>query len=217
MKVALALLAGTAFLLGVSFVEAPYLDDQVLQHAPTVVALGALTWTGLRGRIRCSAVLIACVFLWLHILGARYIYSVVPYDAWIEAVTGWSVDRAFGLQRNHYDRLVHFMFGLLCVLFIDDLFRDSITRRLRWMLAVMFVGSISALYEVFEWGLASTVSPERALRYNGQQGDLWDAQKDMALAMLGAVVALPFAALFSRTSSGRARLDQFADASKQTA
>ena len=198
MKTSFTALAITALLLVVSFVDAPYLGDQTLQHAPTVVALIALAWAVRCKRLGRFAVLLACAFLWLHILGARYVYSVVPYDEWIEQATGWSIDRAFGFRRNHYDRLVHAMFGFLCVLFLHDVLRNSIERRLRLALAVMFVGSLSALYEVFEWGLALTASPERALRYNGQQGDLWDAQKDMALALLGAFVAIPFALRSSR-------------------
>ena len=63
-------------------------------------------------------------------------------------------------------------------------------RRFAWYTAFEFVLAFSMLYELFEWGLAMVLSPRNADAYNGQQGDVWDAQKDMSLALLGAGLAL---------------------------
>jgi putative membrane protein len=132
------------------------------------------------------------VFLSLHVLGARYLYSYVPYDDWSAALFGRTVSSLCGFNRNHYDRLVHVAYGLL--LFFPA--REVIVARLRlrgiWadLLALQFILATSALYELIEWGVALVFAPDWAEHYNGQQGDLWDAQKDMALAVLGAVTSL---------------------------
>lgn len=186
------LLAITVLLLALSLVQAPYLSLQPLQNLPTVLALAGLLVCLKRGWLSDLSFACLVVFLWLHILGARYIYSYVPYDQWTAAVFGSEFSDWFGWRRNHYDRLVHFAFGLLCVVPVVEV---SIRHmRLGWWLAVamgvMAIASVSAVYEVFKWGIAVVMAPEYAERYNGQQGDLWDPQKDMALAMLGSVVAV---------------------------
>jgi putative membrane protein len=138
-------------------------------------------------------------FALLHMLAARWIYSYVPYDAWFQSLFGWSPTAAFGWTRNHFDRLVHFAYGLL-------LFRPF---RLSWgrlarseraggLIAWEFILATSALYELFEWGLTLLLSPGDAENYNGQQGDLFDAQKDMALAALGGLVAWALTSLWPR-------------------
>jgi putative membrane protein len=104
----------------------------------------------------------------------------------------------FGFTRNHYDRLVHFFFGLLLVIPAWRCAR-RFAGTSRWWSAVFATSIIlaaSALYEVFEWLVAVTMAPDWAESYNGQQGDVWDAQRDMALATLGAILGLSVAAPF---------------------
>jgi putative membrane protein len=127
----------------------------------------------------------------LHLIGARWIYSFVPYDEWAATLTGRSLSERFGWQRNHYDRLVHLCFGVLGVPPAVELLQQFGNMRPRGA-ALMGVASVLALggiYEVLEWQVAVIFSPAHAEAYNGQQGDLWDAQKDMALQGLGAIVA----------------------------
>lgn len=136
-------------------------------------------------------------FVLLHLFAARWSYSFVPYDAWLGGI-----DSTLGFQRNMFDRLVHFLFGLLAIDPIVELGTRywRLTRRMALTFAVLFVLAMGGIYEIFEWTLTLTLAPADAGAYNGEQGDMFDAQKDMALAALGAVLALPFA---QRTSPER--------------
>ena len=129
------------------------------------------------------------MFAILHVIGARYIYSYVPYKEW--SVSLGIVDADFFQDsRNHYDRFVHFSYGVLFFPYLQYACK-------RWFnlktLSAVFVSWLiiqtgSMLYELFEWLLTIVLSPEQADNYNGQQGDVWDAQKDMVLAMLGSTI-----------------------------
>ena len=187
-------IAITALMVPLSFIDAPYPRELVLQHVPTLLGIVLLAIATIR--IQPTTPSFACVigFLWLHILGARWIYSYVPYDDWARSLAGSTISETFGWQRNHYDRFVHFASGVLGVAPVSELLRRYGGMRPRGaaLLAVASVLAIGAAYEILEWQLAVVLSPEQADAYNGQQGDVWDPQKDMALALLGAiVVALP--------------------------
>lgn len=177
-----------------SFVSAPYPRELVLQHVPTVVGLALLGVAVTR--FRPSAVSFTCSlsFLLLHMVGARWIYSYVPYDAWVASMTGHTISELFDWERNHYDRMVHLASGLLGLPVFSEFLQSFF--RLRPIpaafLAMSCVLAFGAIYEIFEWQIAMVFSPEMAESYNGQQGDVWDAQKDMALAWLGAVLCFPF-------------------------
>lgn len=187
-----SLLALLVLALLASCIDPPFPRQMVLQHLPTVALLIALPV--LARRVPLSGAAFACLvaFLLLHVLGARYIYSYVPYDEWSEALFGARLSTVLGFERNHYDRVVHFFFGLLWVRPVQEICerRFGVPRRFAWYTAFEFVLAFSMLYELFEWGLAMVLSPHNAEAYNGQQGDVWDAQKDMSLALLGACLAL---------------------------
>lgn len=140
---------------------------------------------------RVSYVLIF-IFLCLHIVGAHYTYSEVPYDAAWKALTGSTLNSQLGLERNHFDRLVHFSYGLLLAYPLRELFLRVSEVRGFWgyFLPLDFTLATSALFELFEWAAASLFGGELGVAYLGSQGDIWDAQKDMALAGLGALVAM---------------------------
>lgn len=176
-------------------VDQPYPAIAPLQHIPTALLLVAAPWLLRRWPLSTPALACIILFLALHTLGGRYIYSNVPYDEWVRALTGRGLSEAFGWTRNHYDRLVHFAFGLLSTVPVAEVARryGGLSRRGAMLAVAGWVLSLSCLYEIFEWLLTIVAAGETADRYNGQQGDIWDAQKDMALAALGAVmvVALP--------------------------
>ena len=174
---------------GASLVAAPYPREQWLQHIPTALSLPALWLAARRQWLSNVSSGSLCVLLVLHIVGARWIYSFVPYESWFEMLLGSGPDSWFQWERNHYDRFVHLMFGVLCITPVAEVAcrRGGISRRWALTIAIGFVGAISAVYEVFEWMLAVIAAPNFADRYNGQQGDMWDAQKDMALALLGSL------------------------------
>ena len=179
-------------LLLVSTIHAPYPNQMVLQHIPTVLILLLGPFLAKRFPLTNTAFLCLAAFLFLHIVAARHIYSYVPYDEWIQTLFGFSIDGYFGFRRNHFDRLVHFAFGLLftrpvweiCLRYFE------VPRRFSYYVAFEFVLAFSMLYEIFEWGLSLALAGHEADAYNGQQGDIWDAQKDMSLALLGSLVCL---------------------------
>jgi len=192
MRYQIWLLACCLLALIVSVIAPPYPRELMLQHAPTVLAMALLLLAVERRLLTDGAMACLVFFLLLHILGARYIYSYVPYDRWCQTVLKFSPAELFCWQRNHYDRLVHIAFGLLVMFPLVQVLEQSGRLSRSWAIAAGMMGvmALSAAYEVLEWGLAMVLAPEMADRYNGQQGDPWDAQKDMALAAAGAVAAM---------------------------
>ncbi|MEN3976753.1 DUF2238 domain-containing protein [Emcibacter sp. SYSU 3D8] len=140
---------------------------------------------------RLSATLIF-VFLCLHEVGSHYTYSLVPYDAWFTAVTGGSFNELVGWERNNYDRVVHFSYGLLLAYPLREMFLRVVDVRGFWgyFLPLDVMMSTSMLYELVEWAAAAAFGGELGMAYLGTQGDVWDAHKDMALASAGALVAM---------------------------
>jgi len=137
------------------------------------------------------------LFLCLHTVGAHYTYSLVPYDDWWRALTGRSLNSLLGWERNNFDRVVHFSYGLLLAYPIREIFLRVAEVRGFWayFLPMDVTLSTSALYELIEWGAAEFFGGDLGAAYLGTQGDIWDAQKDMALAALGAVIAMAITAL----------------------
>jgi putative membrane protein len=136
-------------------------------------------------------------FLCLHELGAHYTYSEVPYDAWCEAVTGRTLHSLVGWERNNFDRIIHLCYGLLLAYPIRELFFHLARARGFWsyFLPLDLTLSSSAFYEMIEWAAARVFGGELGVAYVGTQGDPWDAQKDMALAAIGALAAMLATAL----------------------
>jgi len=186
------LLALLAALLLLAQIAQPYPEVALLQHIPTLVFLLASPWMLRRWPLSTAALACIIAFLALHTLGGRYAYSNVPYDDWARALTGTTLSDAFGWTRNHYDRLVHLAFGALSVVPVAEIARrwGGLTPRGATLAVLGWVLAISCLYEMFEWLLTIVAAGATADRYNGQQGDIWDAQKDMALATLGAILVL---------------------------
>lgn len=192
-----AWLAAFALLTVASLVRAPWPEEQALQQFGTAggVAFFVVAWR--RWNASRGALALFLAFLVLHVVGARWVYSFVPYDDWIESVLGLRPGERFHWSRNHYDRFVHLLYGMLAMpLFAEVLARTAVPRRGAAIgLAVTVVIATSALYEIGEWIVAFVAAPERAERYLGQQGDMWDAQWDMALATAGACATASVLAL----------------------
>jgi putative membrane protein len=182
-----ALVAATAL----SYVDAPYPADLTLHHVGTAAGFAFLVWTTRRARLSDASFAAIAAFLLLHVFAAHWLYSLVPYERWVERTFGIDVVGTFGWRRNHFDRLVHFAFGALVVVPIREVLRVRAGLGPGWAraLSVDLIVSSSFAYELFEWGLAVFADPTRAERYNGQQGDAFDAQKDMAFAAAGALLS----------------------------
>jgi len=132
------------------------------------------------------------LFLTLHVLGSHYTYARVPYDAWFQSFTGRTLNSLLGWERNNFDRVVHFLYGLLLAYPIREIFLRVANVRGFWgyFLPLDLTMSTSALFELIEWGAAEVLGGDLGAAYLGTQGDLWDAHKDMALASLGALIAM---------------------------
>ncbi|EQB14507.1 hypothetical protein L288_01305 [Sphingobium quisquiliarum P25] len=178
--------------IAVANIDQPFPELAPLQHGPTLALALAAPWLLRRWPLSNGAVACVLAFLLLHTLGGRYIYSYVPYDDWARAISGHDLSSSLGWRRNGYDRLVHFAFGaLLTAPIAQAAYRHGAMRR-RWSLCFAFVtvGFVGAAYEIFEWLLTIIAAGETADWYNGQQGDIWDPQKDLLAAQAGAALAL---------------------------
>jgi len=139
------------------------------------------------------------IFLCLHVLGAHYTYALTPYDEWFQVVFGFSLDESMGFGRNHYDRMIHLVYGLLLAYPMRELFIRVADVKGFWgyFLPLVITISSSAIYELLEWGAAEVFGGDLGIAYLGTQGDVWDAHKDMALASLGALIAMIITALIN--------------------
>lgn len=174
--------------------------DWVLENVLVVLAIGALFATWRKWPLSRISYTLVFLFLCVHEVGAHYTYSEVPYDAWWRSLTGRSLSELFGWQRNHFDRLVHFLYGFLLVYPLREIFLRIADVRGFWanFLPLDFTMSTSMIYELVEWAAAEFFGGELGAAYLGTQGDIWDAHKDMALASLGAMLAMTVTALIVR-------------------
>jgi len=167
-------------------------SDWLLENALSVAAIAALALSYRRFVFSRISYTMIFVFLSLHEIGAHYTYSLVPYDAACQRWLGFSIDAVFGFQRNMYDRLVHFAYGLLLAYPVREIFLRIADVRGFWgyFLPLDLTMSTSMIYELIEWGAAMAFGSELGQAYLGTQGDVWDSHKDMALASLGALCAM---------------------------
>lgn len=168
-----------------------YRADWALENVLVVLAVLALALTHRRFPLSRASYTLIVLFLSLHAVGAHYTYSEVPYDAWVTALTGRNLDTALGWRRNNFDRTVHFAYGLLLAYPVREVLVRVTGLRGFWgyFLPMDLTMSSSATYELMEWAAAMVFGGDLGIAYVGAQGDPWDAQKDMVLAALGAVVA----------------------------
>ncbi|PTT57498.1 DUF2238 domain-containing protein [Stenotrophomonas sp. HMWF003] len=189
-------LAGVLAIFAASWIQPLWPLEQTLHSSLTVIGLVALWWVDRRWGLGNGAFAAICGFIAIHCIAARWLYSNVPYDAWLQAALHWSPNAAFGWQRNHFDRLIHFLYGVCFTPALLQLARHAwpaLRIGQAFTLAVMVVMCSSLAYEWLEWGIALLLSPEAAEAYNGQQGDMWDAHADMLLATLGSLLVWPMA------------------------
>lgn len=161
-----------------------------LEVAPVIIAVPVLAYTYQRFHLTELVYFFIVIHCLILILGGTYTYAKVPLGFWIQ--------EAFDLSRNPYDKLGHFAQGFVPALIAREiLIRKSIVsgRKMLAFILVCIVLAISATYELIEWAAALAVS-EGADEFLGTQGDEWDTQSDMFMALVGAIVALLF---FSRS------------------
>ena len=166
--------------------------DWMLENALVVLFVGAMVATYRKLTLSRISYFLIFVFLSLHLIGAHYTYSLVPYDEWFRAVTGSSLNELVGWERNNFDRVLHFLYGLLLAYPVREVFLRVARLRGFWgyLFPLDITMSTSMLYELIEWGAAAYFGGELGQAYLGTQGDVWDAHKDMALASCGALIAM---------------------------
>ena len=167
--------------------------DWLLENLLAVSTVAALILTYRRFAFSDLSYVLITLFMILHAVGAHYTYAKVPFGFWMKDT--------FNLSRNHFDRIVHFAFGLLLAYPAYDVFLRAAKARKGWalLMATIAVISVSGLFEVIESWVAQLVSPELGDAYLGTQGDIWDAQKDMTMAIIGALITVGFTYVISKS------------------
>jgi putative membrane protein len=174
-----------------------------LEQIGVVFALFVLWRVQVNAPVSHVSLTLIFLFLCAHAVGTHYTYAQVPLAEVAQSHFGISFERVFGWTRNHYDRIVHFLFGLFITLPVLESLRQHNQLRGAWYYVMPFalVFSVSTLYELGEWVAVLLFGGELGIHFLGVQGDLWDAQKDMALAGAGSALTLLLVALFGRRHS----------------
>lgn len=170
-----------------------YRFDWLLENVLVVACLTLMYFIHRRHPFSLPAYTSIFIFLVLHTIGAHYTYSQVPFTA---------VTNFFGWQRNHYDRVVHFSFGLLLTQPVFEILSIRIKTRqnMKYFLTFCVILTCGIIYELLEWLTAIVVEPTAGNAFLGAQGDAWDAQKDLTLKMTGSLLAV-FIAKFKKRRS----------------
>ena len=181
-------------------VDPLYRKDWLLENVLVLIAAVLLALSYKRFLLSRVSYTLIFIFLCLHEIGAHYTYAEVPYDQWFEALTGSTFNSLVGWERNNFDRVIHFCYGLLLAYPVREMFVRVANVRGFWgyFLPLDLTMSTSMIYELVEWGAAEIFGGELGMAYLGTQGDIWDGHKDMALASLGALVAMSFTAALNR-------------------
>jgi putative membrane protein len=161
-----------------------------LEVTPGLIGIAVLLATYRRFRLTTFCYVLIALHICVLCVGGHYTYARVPFFDWLRPIFAW--------QRNHYDRLGHLMQGLVpAIIAREVIIQLDIVRRKKWIpfLVISICLAISALYELVEWWTAM-LTGSAANDFLGSQGDVWDTQSDMCLALIGAVSALVFLSYF---------------------
>ncbi|WP_372403332.1 DUF2238 domain-containing protein [Acinetobacter piscicola] len=183
-------LAVLAIAIIIASIQPLELESYLLHQVGTALMLIMLLICLKKIGLNYSSFLLYILFLLIHVSAAHYLYSYVPYNDWIKSIFHFDLNQTMGWQRNMYDRLVHLVYGLFLYPFFYRLFQvflPNLGPKALLFITIQFIMASSLLYEWIEWWIAIGLSPEQAENYNGQQGDIWDAHKDMCLATVGAI------------------------------
>ena len=135
-------------------------------------------------KFRLSNVAYALLSIWIfwHTVGGHYTFANVPFS-WASAI--------IGSERNHFDRVGHFVIGFYAFAMAEWLLRKKYCGlKLALVFSLFFIMSLAASYEIIEWWYAVAEGGDAGVEFLGSQGDIWDAQKDMLSDTLGAITSL---------------------------
>ncbi len=159
-------------------------EDWLLENYLVFISVPIILLSAWYFRLSNISYTLITLFMCLHVVGSHYTYAEVPF--------GYVLQDWFNSSRNMYDRLVHFSFGFLLAYPVREVFMRISRARGFWgfWFPIELTFALSAIYEVIEWFTVLSVDPSAGLAFLGAQGDVWDAQKDMLLAGIGAVIAM---------------------------
>ena len=165
------------------------MQSYLLHQTGTLFMIGMLIFCLYKIGLSFLSFNLYILFLFIHIVAAHYLYSYVPYNDWIQTLFGFDLNALIGWSRNMFDRFVHLVLACCSILFLSTI--SGLVTPAKpftiFLLVIQFVMATSLIYEWIEWLIAIGLSPEQAESYNGQQGDMWDAHKDILLATVGAM------------------------------
>ena len=158
-----------------------YPQDWLLENVLPVTLFPLVLWLDRTYRFTLTSLSLLLLFASLHAVGAHYTYAETPFFEPISHFFGW--------ERNDYDRLVHFLFGLLLFRPLFEILSRFVTRPGFAIFATFVtIVAVSDLYEILEWAATMIFHPDLGIAFLGTQGDVWDAQKDMLAAIVGAAI-----------------------------
>ena len=166
-------------------IDPKYPQDWLIENVLVFIFFPFILWMDKKHQYTLPSLVFLLIFASLHSLGSHYTYSEMEH---FNAVTHF-----FGFERNHFDRFVHFLFGLLVFRILFEMILDvTTTAKTALLFTFTVILSISSFYEMLEWLAAVILHPELGMAFLGTQGDVWDAHKDTALAMVGALINILF-------------------------
>jgi putative membrane protein len=165
-------------------IEPTHYDDWLLENILVFILIGLIFFTGRYFEFSILSYTFITIFMILHVVGSHYTYAEVPW--------GVTLGEWLGTERNMYDRLVHLLFGVLFVYPVREMSVRIAKTKGFWgyFVPFMIISSFAGFYEIVEWAAAAMVDPEAGAAFLGSQGDIWDAQKDMLLAIVGSLGTL---------------------------
>jgi len=195
------LAGGTALAMGVSAFRPTMVFDWWLENLLVFLLLLFLAATYRRIPLSTFAYAMIFGFLLVHEWGAHHKYADVPLGEWMK---DW-----LHTTRNHYDRVSHFAFGFFLSVPLREAFVATAGHRGFWsyFIPVEFALAAGAVYEVIESIVAEIVTPEQGEAFVGMQGDMWDAQKDIALGGAGAFLMMAALWMNASRSEDRTRVN----------
>ena len=154
----------------------------VAEITPVVIIFTLLVSTFSAFRFSNTAYALLSIWIFWHTVGGHYTFANVPF--------GWVSD-ILGSERNHFDRIGHFVIGFYAFAMAEWLLRKKLCDlKLALIFSLFFIMSVAAAYEIIEWWYAVLEGGEAGVEFLGSQGDIWDAQKDMLSDTLGAIASL---------------------------
>jgi putative membrane protein len=166
-----------------SSINPAMIDVWIAEMIPVIIIYLLLVFTYKRFQFSNLAYTLMAGWLIMHSIGAHYTFAEVPF-AWFAQLTGLE-------DRNHFDRIAHFMVGFYAYPTAELLLRHNLASfKTALLFGLFMIMSVAAGYEIIEWWFAQYYGGDAGIEFLGSQGDPWDAQKDMLMDTLGAVSSL---------------------------